>query len=71
MDHLCGSWGWFDCDQKLANAERRGGAVTGTELEPDHPVDVGASLISEDDHRDIGAYPDVAQQVEPVVLAES
>jgi hypothetical protein len=55
MDHLCGSWGWFDCDQKLANAERRGGAVTGTELEPDHPVDVGASLISEDDHRDIGA----------------
>ncbi len=57
--------------QKLANAERRGDAVIGTELEPDHPVDVVASLIGEDDHRDIGARPDVAQQVEPVVLAET
>jgi len=28
-------------------------------------------LIGEDDHRDIGARPDVAQQVEPVVLAET
>ena len=57
--------------QKLANAEWRGDAVIGTELEPDHRVDVVASLIGEDDHRDIGARPDVAQQVEPVVLAET
>ena len=57
--------------QKLANAERRGDAVIGTELEPDHPVDLVASLIGDDDHRDIGARPDIAQQVEPVVLAET
>jgi hypothetical protein len=57
--------------QKLANAERRRDAVIGAELEPDHPIDLVASLIGDDDHRDIGARPDVAQQVEPVVLAET
>src|SRR5882757_1983473 len=57
--------------QTLANAERRGDAVIGTGLEPDPPVDVVASLSGDDDHRDIGARPDMAQQVEPVILAET
>ena len=52
--------------QKLAKAERLGDVVIGAELEPDHPVDLVASLIGDDDHRDIGARPDLAQQVEPV-----
>ncbi|HJY49874.1 MAG TPA: hypothetical protein VJ349_14735 [Stellaceae bacterium] len=76
-DPVAGQGAWHSVAVRPAHApearecEWRGDAVIGTELEPDHRVDVVASLIGEDDHRDIGARPDVAQQVEPVVLAET
>jgi hypothetical protein len=38
--------------------------------QPDYPIDLVASITSDDDHRDIAARRDLAQQVEAVFLAE-
>jgi hypothetical protein len=57
--------------QKLPKAEWLDDIVVGAELQPDHRVDLAASFTSGDDHRDIGARPDLAQLVESVFLAKS
>src|SRR6202040_4383821 len=56
--------------QKLPKAERLGDIVIGAEFQPDHPVDLVAPIAGSDNHRNIGARPDLAQQVEPILLVK-
>jgi hypothetical protein len=59
-----------DPREELAKAEGLGDIIIGTEFEPNHPVDLVAPIAGDDDHRNIGAAPDLAQQVEPVLLVK-
>ncbi len=59
-----------DARQKLPKTERLGDVVVGAQFQPDHPIDLVASTTGGDDYRNIGARPDVAQQVKPVLLTE-
>ncbi len=56
--------------QELPQAEWLGDIVVGPELEPDHPVDLIAPMAGGDDHRQVGMGADLAQEVQPVFLAE-
>src|SRR6266478_3161610 len=59
-----------DARQKFPKAERLGDIVVGPQFQSDHPVDLVASIPGGDDYRNIGARSDLAQQVEPVLLAK-
>jgi hypothetical protein len=60
-----------DSSQELPQAERFGYTVDGAALESDHPVDLVASVAGNKDHRGVAARADLAQQVEPIDLAEA
>ena len=49
---------------------RLGNIVFGAQFQPDYPIDLVASITSDDDHRDTAARLDIAQQVEAVFLAK-
>jgi hypothetical protein len=59
-----------DARQKFPKAERLGNIVVGAQFQPNYPIDLVASITSDDDHRDIAARLDLAQQVEAVFLAK-
>jgi len=59
-----------DAGQKFPKAEWLGHIVVRAQFQPDHPVDLVASITGRYDYRNIGARSDLAQQVEPVLLAK-
>jgi hypothetical protein len=60
-----------DSREKLAKNEGLGDVIIGPEFEPNHSVDLVAPIAGDDDHRNIGAAPNLAQQVEPILLVKS
>src|SRR6266851_7751143 len=59
-----------DARQKLPQPERLGDVVVGSELQPDHPVDLVAAMAGRDDDRNIGVRTDLTEQIETVLLAK-
>src|SRR5258708_1256805 len=56
--------------QQLSEAEWLGDIVIGAEFQPNHAIDLVASMTGGEDHRNIRARPDLAQQIEPVLLTQ-
>ena len=60
-----------DARQQLAQAERLGEVIVGSEFESDHPVDLIATMSGGDDDREVGSASQFAQEVEAVLLGQA
>jgi hypothetical protein len=56
--------------EKLTHTERFGHIVIGPKLQPNDTIDLVAPMAGGNDHGYIGARPDLAQQIEPILMAE-
>jgi hypothetical protein len=54
--------------KQLAQAKRLDDVIVRAELEPHHAIDFIEAMSGDDDHWHIGIRPDVAEQIEPVIL---
>jgi hypothetical protein len=59
-----------DTGQQLSEAKRLGDVVVVAQFEPDHAIDLVATLTCRDDDGDVGLCAYLAKQIEPVLLAE-
>ena len=60
-----------DTGQKLAQTEWLGHVVVGAKFQPDHPVDLIASMAGDDNHRNIETRSDLAQEIQAVFVAQT